>query len=84
VNCGCGTATVGLAHVVTRDIRDDLPEEAYTLVVKGLRGDGAKVSLYDPLADHQVASSIIALDADRVRIEVQATDYPRLLIVDEP
>ncbi len=71
-------------YVVTCDIRKELPQEAYMLVVKGLRGDGAKVSLYDPLLDRQVVCSVSTLDADRVQIEVRATDYPRLLIVEEP
>ncbi len=70
-------------YVVTRDVRADLPEETFTVTVKGLRARGATASLYDPIQDRAARCRLNPLGDDRAELEVSVTDYPRLLIVEE-
>ncbi len=71
-------------YVVTRDIRAELPEEQFTLAVKGFHARGAKVSLYDPIHDRAASCRLKPVDDERVEIDLSVTDYPRLLMITEP
>ena len=71
-------------YVMTRDVRAELPEEGFTLTVRGFRARAAKASLYDPIQDRAARCRVKPLDDARVEIELSVTDYPRLLIVTEP
>lgn len=70
-------------YVMTRDVRQTLAPENYSVELGGLRATGAKLSVYDPLTDQPVALEWTATDQDTLRLTLAATDAPRLLIVEE-
>ena len=69
-------------YVMTRDIKRDLPEEQFTVTVKGLDAK-AKFSAYDPIRDERKAVKMISSEGDTVKLELAARDYPVLLEVDD-
>jgi hypothetical protein len=70
-------------YVVTRDIRRDLPEEKFTVAIKGLAGKGAKLTAYDPVLDRRKDVRVVSAEGDTLKLELAATDYPVLLEVEE-
>ena len=70
-------------YVMTRDIMKDLRPEEFTLQIKGLVGEGASISAYDPINDRDVPVVINSKGADSLTLTLTATDYPYLLTVQE-
>lgn len=70
-------------YVMTRDIKRDLPGEEFTVTLKGIAGDGAKVSAFDPIANVSKPVRLLAADAGTTKLQLQATDYPVLLEIEE-
>ena len=70
-------------YVVTRDIRRDLPEEAFRVTIKGLAGKKAKVTAYDPVLDRSRQIHVLSAQQETMQLELPATDYPMLLEVEE-
>ena len=70
-------------YVMTRDIKKTLPPEEYTVNVAGLRGRGARFSVYDPLRDTAVPVKVLEAGDERVRLRLIAADYPYLLEIEE-
>ena len=70
-------------YVMTRDVTRDLPDEAFTLTVKGLHGLGATVTVYDPLNDVSVPVTVIARQTNSLTLRLTTGDYPYLLTVEE-
>jgi hypothetical protein len=70
-------------YVQTRDMRSNLPPESYTVTLRGLNLSNATVSAYDPMGDSNAPVSVTPLGRTRASFELSATDYPRLLIVEE-
>ncbi len=58
--------------------------DRYELTVKGLKATGLRASATDPLTGHAVPVRIIRRSGTVVRLDVQLTDYPRLLILNWP
>jgi hypothetical protein len=69
-------------YVMTRDVTHDLAPEAYGVKLRGV-SPGARVSAYDPVTGDAPAVRVLGSDDDGLAIELQATDTPRLLVVDE-
>jgi hypothetical protein len=55
----------------------------YELTVKGLNATGLRASATDPLTGHAVPVQIIRRSRTVVSLDVQLTDYPRLLILNK-
>jgi hypothetical protein len=55
----------------------------YELTVKGLNATGLRASATDPLTGHAVPVHIIRRSSTVVSLDVQLTDYPRLLILNK-
>lgn len=70
-------------YVMTRDLRQPLKPEAYTLELGGLRGEGARISVSDPMNGGAVPVDVQARGPDSLALGLLATDTPRLLIVEE-
>jgi hypothetical protein len=70
-------------YVMTRDVRQPLPAEEYTLELGGLNAAGARFSVYDPLTGQTVPLKVHAAQQDRLLLSLPATDTPRLLTVQE-
>jgi hypothetical protein len=63
--------------------RFDLPDERYELTIAGVRGVGARVTLYEPLTGKKFPVRRVGAGADRLTVEVPLTDSPRLLTLEE-
>lgn len=63
--------------------RYDLPDQQYDVTVGNCAGKGARVSAYDPLKGIAVPVKVLAGTANTLTVRLPATDYPRVLLVDE-
>lgn len=63
--------------------RYDMPEQTFDLSLDNLRGDGAKVSAWDPITDRTVPVKVLSVREDQIAVQIQTVDYPRFLIVEE-
>ncbi|BCM90599.1 hypothetical protein IAD21_02453 [Abditibacteriota bacterium] len=70
-------------YVITRNMRPALPPENYTIDIAGINSQRARVSVYDPLNDSQIPLAIKERGDSHLKVQISATDAPRLLIVDE-
>lgn len=84
-------------YVMTRDVmqawrpelpaddpaRYDMPPETFVLDLVNVRGAGATVTATDPLTEAAVPVRVLSAGANTLRVEVEATDYPRVLRVQE-
>jgi hypothetical protein len=70
-------------YVMTRDITKDLPPEQFTVQIKGLTGNGASVTAYDPINNKEVPVVVKGKAQDSLSVNLTATDYPYLLTVQE-
>jgi hypothetical protein len=70
-------------YVMTRDLRQTLAPENYSVELGGLRAAGAKLSVYDPFTDTAVPLESEVTEQGSLRLTLTATDTPRLLIVQE-
>ncbi len=70
-------------YVMTRDVRQSLEPEEYTLELAGLDSVGAQLSVYDPFTDASVPLKLHTLEANKLVVSLSATDYPRFLVVEE-
>jgi len=72
-------------YVMTRDVRHDLPPERYTLSVRGLSEMVSRLSLYDPWTGRSEPVQVLERGNARkpTRISLLATDFPRLLMIEE-
>jgi hypothetical protein len=70
-------------YVMTRDIMKDMPAEKFTLTIRGIHGQGAAITAYDPIGDIAVPVTIVHRQPDSVTLTVTAADYPYLLTIQE-
>jgi hypothetical protein len=70
-------------YVMTRDVMKDLPPEQFTVQIKGIKGEGASVTAYDPINDRDVPLVVNGKGPDTLSVKLTATDYPYLLTVQE-
>jgi len=70
-------------YVMTRDCGAEYAPARFTVALANLRGAGARVSALDPLDGLAPPVGAPAGDATTLTVEVEATSYPRLLLIDE-
>jgi hypothetical protein len=82
-------------YVMTRDIakienagktdptKYDLAPAKYRFVVTGVNGDKARASATDPLTTAEVPVDIVERRGDAVTVEMDVTDSPRILTLDD-
>lgn len=63
--------------------RYNMPEQNFDLTLKNLRGEGAKVSAWDPLTDQTVPVTVLAAEGNTLKVQLPTVDYPRFLLVQE-
>jgi hypothetical protein len=63
--------------------RYNMPEQIFDLTLQNLRGDGAKVSAWDPLSDQSVPVTVLASGENTLKVRLETVDYPRFLIIEE-
>lgn len=69
-------------YVMTRDVMKNLDPEQYTVAIRGLKSN-ATVTAYDPIQNRSVPVRVLDRQSDRLSLQLTATDYPYLLIVQE-
>lgn len=74
---------VAPVYVMTRDLGKPLSPERYRLQIKGVGAVRARVSATDPLTGRSSPARIISRSDDRLVVEVEVTDSPRLLLIDD-
>ncbi len=63
--------------------RFDLPPERYRLAIDGVHGEDARVSVTDPLAGRTTPVKIVSRTADEIVVDMEVTDSPRLLTIQD-
>ena len=61
----------------------DLPPENYRLTIGNVDAAHAVVSLTDPLTGTSQPASIVSRSGDQIVVQLQATDSPRMLTIDD-
>ena len=61
----------------------DLPAESYQLTIGNVDGPNASVSLTDPLTGQQQPATIVSRSASQIVVQLQATDSPRMLTIQD-
>ena len=81
------TRNMGHEWAKDRDVLDparyDMSEQTFQLTLANVRGQGAKVSAYDPLLDREVPVKTLAAGAKELTVSLPTVDYPRVLIIRE-
>lgn len=84
--CSYYVVTKNVAHdygKVSGSRRFDLPDEKYRMTIGGVKGTGATVSAIDPTTGAASSVTVVSSGANQLVVDVQATDYPRLLTIQE-
>ncbi|GBF75995.1 hypothetical protein PA598K_04434 [Paenibacillus sp. 598K] len=63
--------------------RYDMPMQRYDVTLTNVKGELAQVRAYDPMTDKSMPVSIKHAGEDTLTVQLEVTDYPRFLIVDE-
>lgn len=70
-------------YVMTRNVNKDLMPEKFAVEIKGVKGDGASVTAYDPIKDKNIPVKVKKISSESLSLELTTTDYPYLLIIQE-
>lgn len=84
-------------YVVTRDLTKEwqkdkavldparyaMPGQKFKITLSNVNGQGATIYSYDPLTDQRMPALILASTSRSLTIEVESTDYPRFLMLEE-
>lgn len=73
---------IAAVYVATYDALRPMPEERYRLDVRGLAAPPREARLYDPVTGRSSRVKATAQGDGVMRVDVEVTDYPRLLILD--
>lgn len=68
-------------YVMGRDLTQDLDPTRFELVISGLQGLSVDVRAVDPLLDTDVAADVLVRSDDSIRVALELTDYPRLVVL---
>ena len=60
-----------------------MPDQTFRLTLGNVRGQGAKVTAYDPIADRTVRVRVTSATPTTVTVVLPTVDYPRLLLIEE-
>jgi hypothetical protein len=71
-------------YVMTRDITKDASPRKFTIQISRLNAVGASASVYDPISDRTLPVTVSSRSAHSLTLTLPATDYPYLLILQEP
>jgi hypothetical protein len=61
----------------------DMPSETFRITIGNINGANATVSLYDPLTGMSDPATIVARGFHQVTVQLQATDSPRMLTMND-
>jgi hypothetical protein len=81
--------TRNMGHVWAKDrdllepARYDMPDQRFRLTLTNVRGEGAKVSVYDPMTDRTAPAEAVGRGGTTLTVCLPTSDYPRLLVIEE-
>jgi len=70
-------------YVMSYDITNPPPPMNFKVKIKNIYGENSNVSFYDPIKDKELEFDIIEKDKNFVEVELEAVEYPRLIIIEE-
>jgi len=70
-------------YVMSYDITKQIPPMNFRLKIKNVYGENSNISYYDPLIDKEIPLKLIEKGKNYLNIEIEAVDYPRLIIIEE-
>ncbi len=71
-------------YVMTRDIRQALTPETFSVTLDGIKSIGTTATAFDPINKTSVPVTLTSGGATTLNFNLSASDYPYLLILDEP
>jgi hypothetical protein len=81
------TRNMGHPWAKDRDLLDparyDMPDQTFQATLVNVRGEGAKVSVYDPMTDREQPAEVLGKGATLLAVRIAAADYPRVLLIQE-
>ena len=86
---GCYVVTRNVTHVwdpargPLDPARYDMPPQDFDVTFSNVRGDGAEVSLYDPLTNREEPARILSASPTTLTVRMALTDSPRILLLQE-
>ena len=87
VACYVVTRHMGHAWAKDRDALDparyDMPDQPFRLTLMNVRGEGAKVSVYEPMTDRTAPAEMLGAGGTTLTVRLPTSDCPRLLLVQE-
>jgi hypothetical protein len=60
-----------------------MPDQNFELTLRNVRGEGARISVYDPMTEETVPVHVLASGPDTLKVLISSVDYPRFLLVEE-
>ncbi|HOK56895.1 MAG TPA: PA14 domain-containing protein [bacterium] len=70
-------------YVMSYDITNPLPSMNFRLIIKNIYGENAKITYYDPIENKEIPFKLLDKGKDNVKLEIEAVEYPRLIIIEE-
>ncbi|MCM8767834.1 MAG: PA14 domain-containing protein [Candidatus Omnitrophica bacterium] len=70
-------------YVMSYDITNPPPPMKFRLNIKNINGKDANIKYYDPIIDKEEKIEIIEKEKNSVEVEIEAVEYPRLIIIEE-
>jgi len=68
-------------YVITANANQPFTPENYEIILRGPASANANVTVYDPINDVSVPSTMSKLNVDQIKVKMQVADYPYLLIL---
>jgi hypothetical protein len=63
--------------------RYNMPEQTFDLTLQNVRGQLAKVQVYDPVLNKNLKATIVSSTASTLTVSLPTVDYPRFLLLTE-
>jgi hypothetical protein len=63
--------------------RYDMRPQLFDMTITNLAGEHAKVSVWDPFSNNEVPVRVLAATKTDITVQLQTTDYPRFLMIEE-
>jgi len=70
-------------YVMSYDITNPPGPMNFRVKIKNIYGENSNISFYDPIKDKELQFKITKRDKNFVELEIEAVEYPRLIIIEE-
>jgi len=70
-------------YSVTDPRRYEMPDQYFEITLMNIKGNGSKISVYDPITNNNIPVSVTRRTSNTISIKMPAVDYPRYLMINE-